>query len=129
MTSKKIITARILWEKIFYFHYSILPLRGILTKMTVEQNKLFTSLETEVRHLLILYHDARVEREELARKLEDAESKLSEVKMVVKDWETKYENLRLAKIISVSEQETQKTQHNLSKLEREIEKCIALLNE
>jgi len=97
--------------------------------MTVEQNKLFTSLETEVRHLLILYHDARVEREELARKLEDAESKLSEVKMVVKDWETKYENLRLAKIISVSEQETQKTQHNLSKLEREIEKCIALLNE
>jgi len=97
--------------------------------MTVEQNKLLTSLDTEVRHLLILYRNLREEKEELARKLEETEGRLSGAKMIIKEWETKYENLKLAKTISVSEQEVKKTQHNLSRLEREIEKCIALLNE
>ena len=97
--------------------------------MTVEQSELLTRLETEVRHLLILYRKTREEKEELARKLEDTASKLSGTERIVREWETKYEHLRLAKIISVSEQEAKKTQHNLSKLEREIEKCIALLNE
>ena len=97
--------------------------------MTVEQSKLLTSLETEVRHLLILYRKTREEKEELARKLEETKSRLSGAERKLKEWETKYENLRLAKILTVSEQEAKKTQHNLSKLEREIEKCIALLNE
>ena len=97
--------------------------------MTVEQSKLLTSLETEVRHLLALYRKTREEKEELARKLEETASRLSEADGMAKEWEEKYENLRLAKILTVSEQEAKKTQHNLSKLEREIEKCIALLNE
>jgi len=97
--------------------------------MTVEQDKLLTSLETKVQHLLILYHQTKEEKEELARKQEDTRSKLSDAEKKLREWETKYENLRLAKILTVSEQEARKTQHNLSKLEREIEKCIALLNE
>ena len=97
--------------------------------MTVEQSELLTSLETEVRHLLILYRRTRVEKEELIRELEETVSKLSDAEKIIKEWETKYEDLKFAKVISVSEQEAKKTQHNLSKLEREIEKCIALLNE
>jgi len=97
--------------------------------MTVEQRKLLTTLEDKVRQLLALYRKTREEKEELARKLEETASRLSGTEKIVREWETKYEHLKLAKILTVSEQEAKQTQHNLSKLEREIEKCIALLNE
>ena len=97
--------------------------------MTVEQRKLLTTLEDKVRQLLALYRKTREEKEELARKLEETASRLSGTERIVREWETKYEHLKLAKILTVSEQEAKQTQHNLSKLEREIEKCIALLNE
>jgi len=97
--------------------------------MADEQSRLLTSLETEVRHLVLLYQKIKRERDELAAELEKTEKKLSEIQNVAQDWETKYQHLKLAKIISISEQEARKTQNRLSKLEREIEKCIALLNE
>ena len=93
------------------------------------QSKLLTSLETEVRHLMRLYQEIKDERDELATELKKNEKKMLEVQHIARDWETKYQDLKLAKIISISEQEAKKTQNRLSKLEREIEKCIALLNE
>jgi flagellar biosynthesis chaperone FliJ len=97
--------------------------------MADEQSKLLTSLETKVRYLMDLYGKTKDERDELAVELKKAEQKLSDTQHIIQDWESKYQDLKLAKIISVSEQEAKKTQYRLSKLEREIEKCIALLNE
>ena len=97
--------------------------------MAGEQSKLLTSLETEVRHLMRLYQEIKGEKDELATELEKTKRKLVEVQHIAQDWEAKYQDLKLAKIISISEQEAKKTQSRLSKLEREIEKCIALLNE
>ena len=97
--------------------------------MADAQSKLLINLETEVRHLVSLYQKIKKERDELATELEEVEKKLSDTQDVAQDWETKYHNLKLAKIVSISEQEARKTQNRLSKLEREIEKCIALLNE
>jgi len=97
--------------------------------MADAQSKLLTNLETEVRHLMSLYLKIKKERDELATELEEVEKKLSDTQDVVQDWEAKYQDLKLAKIVSISEQEARKTQNRLSKLEREIEKCIALLNE
>jgi chromosome segregation ATPase len=97
--------------------------------MADAQSKLLTNLETEVRHLMSLYQKIKKERDDLATELEEVEKKLSDTQDVAQDWETKYQHLKLAKIVSISEQEARKTQNRLSKLEREIEKCIALLNE
>ena len=97
--------------------------------MADAQSKLLTNLETEVRHLVSLYQKIKKERDELAAELEKVEQELSDTQDIAQGWEAKYHNLKLAKIVSISEQEAQKTQSRLSKLEREIEKCIALLNE
>jgi predicted nucleic acid-binding Zn-ribbon protein len=97
--------------------------------MADAQSKLLTNLETEVRHLMSLYQKIKKERDELTAELEKVEQELSDTQDIAQDWETKYQNLKLAKIVSISEQEARKTQNRLSKLEREIEKCIALLNE
>ena len=97
--------------------------------MADEQSKLLISLESEVRHLMRLYQEMKDGRDDLAAKLKKTEEELSDTQQIVQDWEMKYQDLKLAKVVSISEQEARKTQNRLSKLEREIEKCIALLNE
>jgi len=97
--------------------------------MTDAQSELLKSLETEVRHLMSLYKKTKKDRDELEAELRKVEKDLSDTKGIAQNWEVNYQNLKLAKIISVSEEEAKKTQNRLSKLEREIEKCIALLNE
>ncbi len=97
--------------------------------MTDEQSDLLTNLEKEVQLLIGLYQKIKSERDEFAAELKKTEKKLSDTQHIVQDWEKKYQDLKLAKIISITEQEARKTQYRLSKLEREIENCIALLNE
>lgn len=97
--------------------------------MTDERIKLLTGLETKVRRLTFLYENVKNDNKELISELEKVKRELSEAQISTREWETKYQNLLLARVVSVSEQEVKKIQSNLSKLEREIEKCIAQLNE
>ena len=97
--------------------------------MTGAQNELLKRLETEVLLLTNLYQKIKKERDELNVKLENVEKNLSETQEIAKYWEKGHRNLKFAKIVSVDEQEAKEMRDGLSKLEREIEKCIALLNE
>ena len=46
-----------------------------------------------------------------------------------KELEVQYTNLKMARIISVQDNEIRDTKQRLARLVREVEKCIALLNE
>lgn len=82
-----------------------------------------------MNYLIFLYKKTKEERDDLSHKLEVTQQQLLESQSVRKKWEVDYQNLKVAKVISVSEEEAKRTKHRLSRLEREIEKCIALLNE
>jgi hypothetical protein len=82
-----------------------------------------------VRHLIFLNEEQRKANETLDLSLRKCEEELSRAKMSEKSWRDKYQRLLIAKTISTSEEDSKKTIARLSKLEREIEKCIALLNE
>ena len=87
------------------------------------------SLESKVKELISLDKERRVENETLVKNLRKCEEELARVKMSEKSWREKYMHLLVAKTISSSEEDSKKTIARLSRLEREIEKCIALLNE
>ena len=97
--------------------------------MAVPQNELLNSLESKVRHLFFLNEEQRRENEALDKNLQKCEEELARAKMSEKSWRDKYQHLLIARTISASEEDSKKTIARLSKLEREIEKCIALLNE
>ncbi|HOI28047.1 MAG TPA: hypothetical protein PK588_11085 [Paludibacteraceae bacterium] len=86
-------------------------------------------MSDKLNHLIFLYKEVKEERDDLAKRLEEIQRQLSESQLAMKQHEKDYQNLKLAKVISVSEEESKSTKHRLSRLEREIEKCIALLNE
>ena len=97
--------------------------------MATPRNELLDSLESKVKELISLNKERRVENETLVKNLRKCEEELTRVKMSEKSWREKYMHLLVAKTISSSEEDSKKTIARLSRLEREIEKCIALLNE
>ncbi len=97
--------------------------------MVTPGNELLDSLESKVKELISLNEERRVENETLVKDLHKYEEELARVKTSEKSWRDKYMHLLIAKTISSSEEDSKKTIARLSRLEREIEKCIALLNE
>lgn len=100
-----------------------------MLSMTDDQGKLLAVFEARIRQLMFICDNLRLENDELKTKLaaekEFSLSTLEEVKML----NTKYDNLKMARIISVKQDDLKGAKQRLSKLVREVDKCIALLNE
>ena len=97
--------------------------------MTDEQQKLLTNFETRVRQLMLLCESLRNEKAELEKALETKENDLKIAKENIRDLTNKYDNLKLAKMVSYGEKDVNSAQQRLSRIVREIDKCIALVNE
>jgi len=97
--------------------------------MTDVQQKLLTNFETRVRQLMLLCESLRNDKAQLEKVLSAKEVTLKEAKENILDLTTRYDNLKLAKMISYGETDVKGAQQRLSKLVREVDKCIALINE
>ena len=97
--------------------------------MTGDHNKLLAVFEVRVRDLLALCEKQRriIDEQMMALNAKDAE--LQQVKEKIDELNAKCDNMLTARIVSVSEGEARGARMRLSKLVREVDKCIALLNE
>lgn len=97
--------------------------------MTEEQRKQISNFEARVRQLMFLCDELRETnaqlREELALEKETVMSLQDEIRQMT----VKYDNLKTARIISVKADDFTSAKKRLSNLVREVDKCIALLNE
>jgi len=96
--------------------------------MTNEEEKILRVFETRVRHLLLKYKELEQENQTLHHKLKEKQQELSELlsqNIALKD---SYDSLKIAKMIEVSGEDVQDAKKKLSKLIRDVDKCIALLN-
>lgn len=96
--------------------------------MTEEDKKLLSTFEARLRHLLYEYQQLKQKNEELKEVIRKKDEMIEEIQGNYKSLDTKYANLKLAKIISINDSEAKDTKQRLSKLVREVDKCIALLN-
>ncbi len=96
--------------------------------MTEEDKKLLSTFEARLRHLLYEYQQLKQKNEELKEVIRKKNETIEEIQSNYKSLDTKYANLKLAKIISINDSEAKDTKQRLSKLVREVDKCIALLN-
>ena len=96
--------------------------------MTEEDKNLLSTFEARLRHLLYEYQQLKQKNEELKEVIRKKDETIEEIQSNYKSLDTKYANLKLAKIISINDSEAKDTKQRLSKLVREVDKCIALLN-
>ena len=97
--------------------------------MTEEEKKLLNSFETQLRHLIYLHDELKRENAELKKLLENEKLKNEKVQAQYDELEVSYTNLKTATAISLNGSDVKETKLRLSKLVREVDKCVAVLNE
>ncbi len=97
--------------------------------MTEEDKKLLHTFEGKLRQLLFLYEGVKKENLSLRTEIDAKNTEINELKNSWKELETKYINLKNARILSINDNDLRDTKQRLAKLVREVDKCIALLNE
>lgn len=96
--------------------------------MTHENETALRNFEALVRQLMAAYSKERAAREALQSQLDDCRKLLAEEQARAEQSKLDFENLRRARILEVSGDDVKDARSHLARLEREIDKCIALLN-
>ena len=97
--------------------------------MTEEQLKIIRNFEVRVRQTLFLCDKLKEENADLQSQLAVQKNANDSLKNANVQLQLKYDNLKVARMISVSGDDFKATKNRLSKLVREVDKCITLLNE
>lgn len=97
--------------------------------MTDEEKKLLETFETKLRHLLFLHGQQQKENAQLRHLLKQKDEELRQLTADNNRLERQYSNLKSAMTISLEGSDVKETKQRLSKLVREVDKCIALLNQ
>ena len=97
--------------------------------MTEEDKRLLNTFEGKLRNLSYLFEEQKKEISSLRQLLSEKEAEIVRVENSRKELESKYANLKMARIISINDDELRDTKKRLASLVREVDKCIALLNE
>ena len=97
--------------------------------MTEEQSKLVANFEARVRQLMFLCDELKQKNAVLEKGLVNEVEKTQSLEEEITRLNLKYDNLKIARIISVKQDDFRGAKKRLSKLVREVDKCIALLNE
>lgn len=95
--------------------------------MTADEEKTIRLLETYTRQLILKYQQLKEDNEELLNDLVEKDKELQAVKEQNKTLQSNYNNLKMAKMLEVGDQDIAAARQRISRLVRDVDKCIALL--
>jgi hypothetical protein len=92
-------------------------------------DEIFSSLRQRIKSVIGLYEDQKSKNTELLKKNGELNDRIALLENKLEDLDKKYENLKIAKVLSsVPGEEVHTTKLQVNRIVREIDKCIALLN-
>ncbi len=94
--------------------------------MTQNEHAL-TTFETRVRQMILRFQELKKENEELYKMVGKNEQDLKALRDQLAQDERDYESLKMARMIEISDGDLQGAKDRLSKLIREVNKCISML--
>jgi len=96
--------------------------------MTDQEKNLLVDFKLKVKQIIAKHEALKQEKNQLLEKIGNLESTIIQLQKENRFVGQKYENLKLARMLDVSEGENKDAKNRIQKLVREIDKCIALLN-
>lgn len=97
--------------------------------MTDEHLQLLQGLQHRIEQLKALCELEKSKNQALELELAKEKKGLMHAHKSLLDLQTKYENLVTNGLLSVTEEERKQSKYRLTKMVREIDKCLALLNQ
>ncbi len=96
--------------------------------MTPEERQSMKEFEAKVRQVLAQFRVLRQENADLYAELEGRDGEIKRLKAELAQNKIDYNNLKLAKMIEISDADIKESKMKISRLVREINKCINILS-
>jgi len=91
--------------------------------------QLLTTFETRVRQMLLRFQQLKKENEDLYALVEQNKRDMDELRQKMGQQERDYDSLKMAKMMEITDGDLESAKNRLSKLIREVNKCIAILSD
>ena len=95
--------------------------------MTENRDNLLLNLEVRVRQVLLLCDKLKQENTKLKDEVVLKDDKIGELEEKIEVMNEKYDNLKMARTITAASVDVDEAKLKLSKMVREVDKCIGLL--
>ena len=92
-------------------------------------DKSLTQFATRVRQMILQYQSVQKQNADLNTRIEALDGRVKELEAELKQAHIDYESLKMAKMIEISDGGLDTAKKRLSKLIRDVNKCITLLSE
>lgn len=96
--------------------------------MTTNEQTLL-KFQTRVRQMILRFQELKKENEELYAMLDKSEKDIESLRTQLAQSTNDYNSLKMAKMIEITDGDLENTKARLSKLIREVNKCITILKE
>ena len=97
--------------------------------MTDLEKNLLTDFKLKVMQIMAKHDMLKQEKDQLLRRIGNLEETIQQLNQKNLLLEQKYENVKMAKMLIATEEDNKEAKNRIQKLVREIDKCIALLNQ
>ena len=96
-------------------------------RMAENRDKLLVDLEVRVKQVMFLCDSLKDENARLKTDIQSKQQLIDQAANELKQLKTKYDNLKMARTITAASVDVDNAKMKLSKLVREVDKCINLL--
>jgi chromosome segregation ATPase len=96
--------------------------------MTANEKTLAT-FETRLRQMLLRFQELKKENGELSQLLESNKKTVAQLQEQLNQKQSDYDSLKMAKMIEITDGDLSGARERLSKLIRDVNKCIAILSD
>ena len=91
--------------------------------------KILNTFATRVRQMILQYEALKKENDELYALVEQREQEIKQLREELSQAEADYNSLKMAKMLEVTDGDMETAQKRVTKLIRDVNKCITLLSE
>ena len=96
--------------------------------MTSDEQKRIRSFEARVRQLLLQYQNLQEEINRLQTTIDQKDNEIAKLNSQLKSIDENYQYLKMAKFIEISDGDIKSAKQRMTRLVREVNRCIGLLN-
>lgn len=97
--------------------------------MGTVHDKMINTFATRVRQMLLQYNALKKENVSLRKEVMKRDAEIADLKAELELWQAEYDNLKLTKMLEITDGDMETAQKRVAKLIRDVNKCITMLSE
>lgn len=97
--------------------------------MGTVHDKIINTFATRVRQMLLQYNALKKQNVSLRKEVMKRDAEIADLKAELELWQAEYDNLKLTKMLEITDGDMETAQKRVAKLIRDVNKCITMLSE